>query len=327
MTPLLNVQELHVSYTPRTGQRFMALSGVSFALAAGEILGVLGESGSGKSTLAAALLRMLPTNGRVVKGAALFEGRDLLRAEMRDVERIRGNRIPLIFQEPSQALHPAIRVGEQVSDVIAAHKDLPRRAVREKAREVLATVFPGETERIANSYPHQLSGGQRARVLIAQAISCGPSLIIADEPTASLDPEMQQEILTVFRDLRQKLQLALIWITHYPALLAGFADRVMLSYAGKIVEIGPTERVLNSPHHPYTRSLLRSAPPSIENGKSSRKEFLPMISGEPPGSILPGGKCSFEPRCDDRMHLCAQREPAMVRLSNAHEVSCFKHGG
>ena len=177
-----------------------------------------------------------------------------------------------IFQEPSQALHPAIRVGEQVSDVIAAHKDLPRRAVREKAREVLATVFPGETERIANSYPHQLSGGQRARVLIAQAISCGPSLIIADEPTASLDPEMQQEILTVFRDLRQKLQLALIWITHYPALLAGFADRVMLSYAGKIVEIGPTERVLNSPHHPYTRSLLRSAPPSIENGKSSRKE-------------------------------------------------------
>ena len=246
---------------------------------------------------------------------------------MRDVERIRGNRIALIFQEPSQALHPAIRVGEQVSDVIAAHKDLPRRAVREKAREVLATVFPGETERIANSYPHQLSGGQRARVLIAQAISCGPSLIIADEPTASLDPEMQQEILTVFRDLRQKLQLALIWITHYPALLAGFADRVMLSYAGKIVEIGPTERVLNSPHHPYTRSLLRSAPPSIENGKSSRKEFLPMISGEPPGSILPGGKCSFEPRCDDRMHLCAQREPAMVRLSNAHEVSCFKHGG
>ena len=239
MAPLLDVQNLRVSYTARTGQCSTALAKVSFALQPGETLGVLGESGSGKSTLAAALLRLLPAKGRIDEGAVHFAGQDLLRATPRELEKIRGDRIALIFQEPSLALHPAIRVLQQIGNVIAAHKSFGRRAVREHARQILAAVFPTETERIANSYPHQLSGGQKARVLIAQAISCGPSLIVADEPTASLDPETQQEILALFRALRQKFNLSVIWITHNPLLLEGFADRVLVLYAGRVVETGP----------------------------------------------------------------------------------------
>src|ERR1700722_8184067 len=195
MTHLLEVKNLHPAYSARTGEVCPALAGVTFDVRPGETLGVLGESGSGKSTLAAALLRLLPANGRIERGAIYFEGQDLLRATPRELQKIRGDRLALIFQEPSLALHPAIRVAEQIADVIAAHKSFGRRAGREHAQQNLAAVFPSEEKRTAKSYPHQLSGGEKARVLIAQALSCGPSLIVSDEPTASLDPETQQEIL------------------------------------------------------------------------------------------------------------------------------------
>src|SRR5713101_570616 len=329
MTPLLDVQNLHVSYTARTGQRLTALAKVSFALEPGETLGVLGESGSGKSTLASALLRLLPAKGRIERGAVHFEGQDLLRAAPRELEKIRGGRIALIFQEPLLALHPAIRVGEQIADVIAAHKSFGRRATREQARQILAAVFSTEVERIADSYPHQLSGGQRARVLIAQAISCGPSLIVADEPTASLDPESQQEILSLFRDLRQKFNLSVIWITHNPLLLEGFADRVLVLYAGRVVEAGPASSVLSSPRHPYTQALLRCLPPGIEDGLTNHKEYLPAIPGEALVSVAApeGCRCLFESRCMERMVVCTEREPVMIQLSGSHGASCFKHAG
>jgi peptide/nickel transport system ATP-binding protein len=327
MTPLLDVQNLRVSYTARNGQCSTALANVSFTLQPGETLGVLGESGSGKSTLAAALLRLLPAKGRIERGAICFEGQDLLRATPRELEKIRGGRLALIFQEPSLALHPAIQVAEQIGDVIAAHKSFGRRTVREHARQILAAVFPSEVERIANSYPHQLSGGQRARVLIAQAISCGPSLIVADEPTAPLDPEMQQEILALFRTLRQKLNLSVIWITHNPLLLEGFADRVLVLYAGRVVETGPASTVLSSPRHPYTQALLRCLPPSIEGGLANHKECLPVIPGEAfvSAAASEGCRCLFEPRCMERMVVCTEREPEMVQLSSTHGASCFKH--
>ena len=232
---------------------------------------MLGESGSGKSTLAGALLRLLPRNGEIERGAVLFEGQDLLVAEPRTLERIRGARIALIFQEPSLALHPAIRIGEQISDVLAAHESLSRPALRQKTLQLLAEVFPAEPARMANSYLHQLSGGQQQRVLIAQAIACGPSLIVADEPTASLDPTTQQDILSLFRTLRQKFNLSMILITHNPALLAGLADRVLVLYAGKVAEIGPTERVLVSPQHPYTRALLQSMPRRLDEPAKGHK--------------------------------------------------------
>jgi peptide/nickel transport system ATP-binding protein len=328
MAPLLDVQNLHVSYTARTGQSTPALSRVSFALQPGETLGIVGESGSGKSTLAAALLRLLPAQGRIERGAVYFAGKDLLRAAPRELERTRGGRIALILQEPSLALHPAMRVLAQVADVIAAHKSFGRRAAREHAKQILTVVFPADRERIENSYPHQLSGGQRARVLIAQAISCEPALIVADEPTAALDPETQQEILRLFRDLRQKLQLSLIWITHNPLLLEGFADRVLVLYAGRAVEAGPTSRVLSFPLHPYTQALLRSLPPRIENGLANHKQYLAAIPGETLVSVAAseGGRCSFAARCTERMVICQERQPEMVELSSSHGASCFKHG-
>jgi oligopeptide transport system ATP-binding protein len=327
MTPLLQVQDLYVAYVSRDGKKSPALEGVSFDVRPGEILGVLGESGSGKSTLAVALLRLLPGNGRIQKGVALFEGQDLLRTETRALERVRGARIALIFQEPSLALHPTIRIAEQVSDVLAAHEPASREALHQKTLQLLGKVFPTDAARIADSYPHQLSGGQQQRVLIVQAIACGPSLIVADEPTASLDPTTQREILRLFQRLREKFNLSLILITHNPALLAGLADRVLVLYAGKVAEIGPTEQVLTTPQHPYTLALLQSVPRGLDEPAKSRKSQLPVISGEPPNLATLANGCRFESRCPDRMDLCTQREPAAVTVSEAHAVSCFKHGG
>jgi len=328
MTPLLEVQDLHVTYYSRTGAAIPALAGLSFDLRSCEILGVLGESGSGKSTLATALVRLPSANGKIEKGTVTFEGQNLLRATPRELEKIRGGRIALIFQEPSLALHPTLPAGEQVSDVLAAHKSLSRKALREKTWQLFADLFPGaESRRIADSYPHQLSGGQRQRVLLAQAIACRPSLIVADEPTASLDPITQQEILSLFRTLRLQLNLSIILITHNPALLVGLADRVLVMYAGRVAEIGPTRDVLSSPRHPYTRALLRCLPSPFDGDLGGRKMKLPLIPGELRRSTQLTGGCEFEPRCTERMDVCTTRAPALVALSEAHNVSCFKYGG
>jgi oligopeptide/dipeptide ABC transporter ATP-binding protein len=327
MSSLLDVQDLHVAYRTRAGGDYPALGGVSFGVQAGEILGVLGESGSGKSTLAAAMLCLLPANGKIQKGAIRFEGRDLLQAQPREMQKIRGGRVGLIFQEPSMALHPTIRAGEQVSDVLAAHVAMDRSERREKTLQVLATVFPAEAKRIAESYPHQLSGGQRQRVLMAQAIACGPAMVIADEPTASLDPSTQQEILGQFRALQQKFNLGMILITHNPAVLAGLADRILVLYAGRVAEMGPTERVLASPQHPYTQALLQCLPPRIAEEPSPRKSKLTVIAGDSPNLAQLGSGCRFEPRCKERMEICTSREPQEAQLSETHAVACFKYGG
>ena len=327
MTPLLQVQDLHVAYYSRDGRKFPALAGVDFELEPGEILGVLGESGSGKSTLAMALLRLLPGNGEINKGAVWFEGQDLLCIEPRALERVRGARISLIFQEPSLALHPTIRIAEQISGVLAAHEPASRKALRQKTLQLLAEVFATEAARIADCYPHQLSGGQQQRALIAQAMACGPSLIVADEPTASLDPTTQQDILELFRKLREKFKLSLILIAHNPALLAGLAERILVLYAGRVVEIGPTKEVLSWPRHPYTRALLQSIPREPDHVANGRKSPLPVIPGEAANLAAQANGCRFEPRCSDRMDLCTEREPAAVTVDYKHAVSCFKYGG
>ena len=327
MTPLLQVQDLHAAYISSAGKKSLALAGVSFDVFPGEILGVLGESGSGKSTLAAALLRLLPWNGNIEKGAVQFEGQDLLQAEPGTLQRIRGARIALIYQEPSLALHPTLRISEQISDVLAAHQSLPRDALHKKTLQLLTEVFPEDPARIAESYPHQLSGGQQQRVLIAQAIACGPSLIVADEPTASLDPATQQDILALFRALRKKFNLSLILITHNPALLAGLADRVLVLYAGKVAEVGPTEKILKSPRHPYTQALLRTMPGRLNELAIGRKSRLPVIPGEAMDLEMFADGCRFETRCPDRMERCTKSEPAAVAVDETHAVSCFKYGG
>jgi oligopeptide/dipeptide ABC transporter ATP-binding protein len=326
ISPLLQVQDLHVAYASRAGQKSQALAGLSFEVWPGETLGILGESGSGKSTLAAALLRLLPGNGEIEKGVVRFEGQDLLQADPKTLQRIRGARVAVIFQEPSLALHPMICIGEQIKDVIAAHESSSRSVIRQKALQLLTEIFPEDAARIAKSYPHQLSGGQQQRVLIAQAIACGPSLVVADEPTASLDPSTQQEILSLFRGIQERFHLSLILITHNPALLASFADRVLVMYAGKTAEVGPVVKILASPQHPYTRALLQCMPDQVEGNANQRKSKLSVIPGEAPDLRVPATGCRFEARCADRMELCTKREPAVVNVSESHAVSCFKYG-
>lgn len=324
MRRVLDVRDLCVAYGRRGGGVWRALSGVSFGVDAGEIVAVLGESGSGKSTLAAALLRLLPANGRITGGEILLEGTDVVRMDAVGLRRVRGGGVSIIFQEPSLALHPTIRVGEQVGEVLRAHGMRTKRERGERAREILAKVFTGDVERIFSSYPHELSGGQQQRVLIAQAIACEPALVIADEPTASLDSPTQREILALFRSLRDALGIAFIFITHNPALLAGFADRVMVLYAGKVAEVGSTRDVLFAPQHPYTQALLKCVPQIEHADVVGRKSPLPVIAGALPSLGVLSQGCVFEPRCEDRMEMCPVREPVAAMVGAGHEVSCLK---
>ena len=236
---------------------------------------------------------------------------------------MRGSGVSIIFQEPSLALHPTIRIGEQVGEVLRAHQTLSKRGRAERAREILAKVFSDDVERIVFSYPHELSGGQQQRALIAQAIACEPALVIADEPTASLDPSTQREILTLFQSLRDNLGIAFIFITHNPALLAGFADRVLVLYAGKVAEIATTEAVLSSARHPYTQALLKCVP-QVDTAEVRRKTLLPVIAGPAPSLVTLSRGCVFEPRCEERMEICRVREPVAAVTGNRHEVSCWK---
>ena len=324
MRQILKVRELCVAYGGRHGGVWWALSGVNFSVGAGEILAVLGESGSGKSTLAASLLRLLPPDAGITSGEILFEGANIVQMGSAQLRRTRGNAISIIFQEPSLALHPTIRIADQVGEVLRAHGAAKKRERVSRAREILGRVFSADVERISSSYPHELSGGQQQRVLIAQAIACEPALVVADEPTASLDTTTQREILTLFKRLRDELGIAFIFITHNPALLPGFADRVLVLYAGKVAEVGATHQVLFSAQHPYTQALLKCMP-QFDNGEAmQRKSLLPVIAGAPPSLALLSQGCIFEPRCEDRMEMCRVREPAAAILGDRHEVACLK---
>lgn len=324
--PLLEVRDLTIHFGEARAS-VAAVEEVSFEIARGEVVGVLGESGSGKTTMVQALARLLPPNGRIVRGTAFFGGRDLAAAEDRELEQVRGAELSLIFQEPGIALHPMLRVGDQVSEVLHAHRRASWKNCRDEALAALAEVFPQDTGRIARSYPHQLSGGQRQRVLIAQALACHPALVIADEPTASLDATTQAEILDLLREVNRRFGVALILVTHNPALLSGLARRVLIMYAGRLVEEGPFNEVYRAPLHPYTQGLLRALPHSLAEDALQGKTKLAAIPGSAPDlAHLPAG-CPFEPRCAARMAVCTTREPAETSPQTARRVRCFLHGG
>ena len=327
MPTVLEVRDLRVDYRNARAKINPALEGVSFTLQAGEILGVLGESGSGKSTLASSVLRLLSSGGSIRSGSIVYEGREILNQSERELEKIRGARIAIVFQEASLALHPTLRISEQVARVLAAHTKLNRRARLIKAREVVAEVFTEDVDRIFSSYPHQLSGGQRQRVLIAQAIACNPQILIADEPTASLDTTTQSEILSLFAELQHRHGMALILITHNPAILSQLADRILVLYAGRVAEEGPTEILLSAPHHPYLRDLLRAMTDSPEAALLRHKIKLPAIAGAAPDLSAKSSGCVFAPRCADKMDECFKREPMPVAVQENHAVACFKYGG
>jgi len=327
MEPLLEVQNLNVRYRTRAGADVFALTEASLRIAPGEIVGVLGESGSGKSTLAASLLAMLPVNAAIDDGTVLLQGTNLLKLGRGELARVRGSRISLIYQEPSVALHPTMRVGVQIEEILRAHSVDSRDERRHKVRELLDSIFVADAERIYSSYPHQLSGGQRQRIAIAQAIACKPNLLVADEPTASLDPVTQREILELLKKLQRERNLAILFITHSLELLDGFADRVVVMYAGRIVEDGEAREVLSSPQHPYTQALLKCRPRLERIEKALSDSRIPVILGEPPGLSGRVQGCEFEPRCPERMQICRERVPEFSNSENGGKVRCFKFGG
>lgn len=321
MSSLLRVEDLTVRYGVG-GQRFVsALSHVSFDLAAGEAVGILGESGCGKTTLAMTLLGLLPSAASIASGAILFQGTNLLGLEERDFEKVRGAAVSLVHQEPGLALNPVLRVGDQIAEVLRAHQHLSSRQARQKSRELLAQVGLQQAG-IAGAYPHQLSGGQRQRVVIAQAIACHPALIIADEPTTALDAATGAEIMALLQSLRQELGLAILLISHDPAVLAPIAQRILVFYAGRIVEEGPTREILASPLHPYTQGLLRCG---WAMAPGSPEQPLTSLPGEPPNlAALPVG-CAFAPRCAERMEICDNHPPAAAHPERARHVWCCKY--
>jgi oligopeptide/dipeptide ABC transporter ATP-binding protein len=325
MEPLLEVRDLHVDYLCDAAPTAQVLRGVSFAIGKNEAVGILGESGCGKSTLALAILRLLPACARV-KGAISYKARELTGLPDREMEKLRGAEVSLIFQDPSRSLHPTLRAGTQIADVAAAHqREWSRRQCRDAAKAILKEVSFEDAERIYASYPHQLSGGQQQRVVFAQALISRPSLLIADEPTSSLDTTMQAEILSLLNHLRQEHSLALVFISHNPAILAEMADRILVVYAGQIVEEGPVNQVLTSPLHPFTHALLQCVPREAPHNGADRR--LSTIPGSPLDPAETAEGCPFAPRCAQRMEVCASRMPAEVQPQQGRKVRCFKYGG
>jgi oligopeptide/dipeptide ABC transporter ATP-binding protein len=321
----LEVRDLWVRFRVDAGPEFTILDRISFDIAPGEIVGLLGESGSGKTTMALSLLRLLPPNARVAGGSIQFRGRDLLSLNERQLREVRGAELSLIHQD-SSVLNPVMRVGDQVTEVVRAHHRWPMLRLREEAMAALAAVGLGGSDRIYSSYPHQLSGGQRQRIVIAQALVCKPDLVIADEPTASLDATTAAEIVDLVKGLKSASDTSFLFITHDPATLATLADRVMVMYAGQIVEDGPLSEVYSQPQHPYTRALLECAPrPPAGGGVRDRGFRLACIPGSPPDPMVMPAGCSFSNRCKDRMEICDVRNPEEFRPSASRTVRCFKY--
>ncbi len=321
--PLLRVRDLAVRFAAGDGSAVTVVEDASFDLAAGEVVGILGESGSGKTTLALALLGLLPPGGRTIRGQVVLEERgDLLRIGERRLAAIRGDEISMVFQEPGLSLSPCLRAGAQVADVVRAHRRWSRRRCRRRALTLLEQVGFERPVEIYDAYPHQLSGGQRQRVVIAQALSCEPRVLIADEPTAALDATTQARIVALLRRLKERLGLALVFISHDAALLASLADRLLVMYAGQIVEVGSREQVCREPAHPYARELLRCAPGPV---RAEPGTPLPVIPGAAPDPARWPSGCRFEPRCEDRLPECRRRQPPMLAPAADRSVRCLKY--
>jgi oligopeptide/dipeptide ABC transporter ATP-binding protein len=317
---LLRVRDLTVEYRDEMARSFAAVDQAHFELRAGEVLGVLGESGAGKSTLGLALMGLLPTTAQIASGSIQFTDVELTRLREPNWRELRGAEIGFVFQEPGLALNPVLRVGTQIEEVIHAHQCSKQQGVRVAAEAALSEVGLGESG-IFRAYPHELSGGQQQRVLIAQAIACRPKLLIADEPVSALDAVTRAEILALLGQLRERLGLAMVLISHELGSLIALADRVAVMYAGRIVEEGPTGTLLREPLHPYTRGLLAAQP------RSQARERLAFIPGSPPDlGALPKG-CAFEPRCSARTETCVSRPPGEVQPAPGRRVRCYEHGG
>jgi oligopeptide/dipeptide ABC transporter ATP-binding protein len=317
--PLLEIRRLSTHYVSARGTRVTrAVDDVTLSLDQGQTLGIVGESGSGKTTLALTLLRMLPPAARIVSGEMLFEGSDLIKKPEHEMRRIRGKRIAMILQDPMMSLNPLFTVGDQVAEPIRVHEGAPRRTAWNRATQLLKAVRIAAPESRVREYPHQLSGGMRQRIVGAIAISCEPRILIADEPTTSLDVTIQAQYLNLLRELQRAHNLALIFITHNLGIVAKMCDQVAVMYAGRLVEAGPVKQIYNSPAHPYTRALLESIP---RLGDSRQR--LTAIEGQPPDPSAPPPGCAFHPRCPKVMDRCRTEAPPEFRVGDVQTSRCW----
>ncbi|VTU33777.1 ABC transporter ATP-binding protein [Variovorax sp. PBL-E5] len=333
---ILRVQDLHVEFRTRRGQA-LVLNGVDFEIRAGETLCVVGESGCGKSMTALALLRLIPSPpGRISAGRVMFHDEDLVAADEARMRAVRGNRISMIFQEPMTSLNPVFTVGDQIGESLRLHAGLDAGAARQRAIEMLQQVGIPAPERRVDEYPHQLSGGMRQRVMIAMALACRPDILIADEPTTALDVTVQAQIFDLLRDLQRDRGTAIMLITHDMGAVAEMADRVIVMYAGRVIEQGSTEQVLSEPGHPYTRGLIDCLPElgSSVAANHGERVALAEIAGVVPSIWELGAGCAFRERCPHAMPRCATEVPPMFQVDGLvaptdaampHGAACWLH--
>jgi oligopeptide transport system ATP-binding protein len=318
---ILQVNDLQISFSTYAGE-VQAVRGVSFDLRRGETLAIVGESGSGKTVTAKSLLRLLPEANTTIKGGeAIFEGEDILKLSEQRMQKIRGEKIAMVFQDPMTSLDPTMKIGPQITESLKKHLGLSGQKARERAVELLMLVgIPNPGERV-KQYPHQFSGGMRQRVVIAIALACDPQILIADEPTTALDVTIQAQILELLRDLQQRLGMSVILITHDLGVVAHTAHRVAVMYAGKVVETGTLREIFYDPQMPYTWGLLSSIPlPTADRSQ----ELIP-IPGSPPDMADPPKGCPFAPRCPYVMRICAEEMPGYTTFSAEHKAACWLH--
>ena len=315
---LLAVEDLRVQFWTRRGT-IHAVNGVSFDIAPGETLGIVGESGCGKSVTSLALLGILPRAGKVTSGRAIFDGRDLLHLSDRQLRGVRGKEIAMIFQDPMTSLNPVLTIGRQIQEALETHFGMKRKAAQRRAAELLDRVgIPAANKRVRD-YPHQFSGGMRQRAMIAMALACRPKLMIADEPTTALDVTIQAQILDLLRELVAEQNAALILITHDLGVVAGMCERVNVMYAGLFMETGSAAQLFTQPRHPYTVGLLQSIP----RLDAARGERLHPIEGIPRDMLSPPQACPFQPRCRYEVELSRKEVPPLAELGTGHKVACF----
>ena len=318
--PLLEVNGLRTSFRLEDGREARAVDGASFSLEAGRTLGLVGESGSGKSVTALSIMGLVAQPpGRIAGGEILFEGEDLLKARPERLRELRGSRIAMVFQEPMTSLNPAFTIGEQISEVLLAHKKVGREEARKQAIEMLRQVRMPSPEARYGEHPHRLSGGMRQRAMIAMALACRPKLLICDEPTTALDVTVQAQILELMRTLRDETGTAILLITHALGVVAEIADEVAVMYAGRIVERAPAAELFSEPQHPYTIGLLGSMPRLAALGAR-----LAAIEGQVPDPAAPLDGCRFRPRCPFAIAWCEEREPRLEALSEKHHAACWR---
>ena len=315
---LLEVNDLHTSFYTPAGE-VKAVNGVSFQLERGKVLGIVGESGSGKSVTAYSILQILGKTGKIVSGSVKLDGQELVGIGEEGMKKIRGNRISIIFQDPMTSLNPVYTVGNQIMEVILLHTDKNKAQAKERAKELLQLVGINEPDKRLKQYPHELSGGMRQRVMIAMALACEPKLLIADEPTTALDVTIQAQILELMMELKDKLGMAIIMITHDLGVVASMCERIAVMYAGKVVEYGTAEDIFYNPKHQYTKGLIRSIP-RIDTKEHER---LIPIEGTPVDLLNPPKGCPFAPRCEECMKICLREMPPVTNFGEVHYTQCW----